>query len=190
MRKDYAPEEDPTHPDHYAFTEGRKLGWEMAEWRPEVADAISSLNNSDPWIKGFSQGNDDCRFQELYFENYMTPEEGRLHNYNIEKQAQMIADKKDPEFIEYEKGYNQGYLLAKEMPEVAQYLAEIKSHQPWISGIRDGREQHTAEMLRDARPKWLDPDHSSKADFNKAKDRDQDKADPAPKKDKGDKDER
>lgn len=46
---------------------------------------------------------------------------------------------------EYNKGFNEGYLLAQHMPELSEKLASIKSDSPRIQGMIDGRKEFLIE---------------------------------------------
>ncbi|HVN67509.1 MAG TPA: hypothetical protein VMT55_03985, partial [Candidatus Sulfotelmatobacter sp.] len=72
----------------------------------------------------------------------------------------------------YLTGFNQGYILTEHLPQVAEKLATIQSkeNEPWISGIRDGREQYFADQVRGFRPKWLDQERGPAPDTGPAKD--------------------
>lgn len=46
---------------------------------------------------------------------------------------------------EYNKGFNEGYLLAQHMPELSEKLASIKSDSPRMQGMIDGRKEFLIE---------------------------------------------
>ncbi len=75
---------------------------------------------------------------------------------------------------EYQKRFNEGYTIAKYMPELAeQLLSAMKEHEP-KNGFQDGRRQYLSEQGKDKRPAWLSGNRSSKAkpqlDKNKGRD--------------------
>ncbi len=65
---------------------------------------------------------------------------------------------------EYQKRFNEGYTIAKYMPELAQQLTEaIKDHEP-DNGFQDGRSQFLSEQVKDKTPAWLSGNRPSKAE--------------------------
>ena len=54
---------------------------------------------------------------------------------------------------EYLKGFNEGYLIGKHLPDVSNSLSRIESHSPRIEGFRDGQQQLILEQIRDQRIK-------------------------------------
>lgn len=59
------------------------------------------------------------------------------------------TDKIDPDFL---KGFNDGYLIAKYEPELAERLSKIKAASPHILGMQQGREQLLKEQLQGRMP--------------------------------------
>jgi hypothetical protein len=80
-------------------------------------------------------------------------------------------EKEHPDYKAYLTGFNQGYILADNMPKTVEALARSNSREPWISGIRDGREQFFADQVRGFRPKWLDQGRDLRSDPGPAKGR-------------------
>lgn len=79
-------------------------------------------------------------------------------------------DKVEPDYV---KGFNEGYTIAKHMPEIAEQLANIDSDFVRLAGFKAGREQHQAEQVRERLPVWLTGDRMSKNNPpDKPKDRD------------------
>jgi hypothetical protein len=76
---------------------------------------------------------------------------------------------------DYLKGFNEGYLISKEMPELAQQLSNINSQAERIVGMKDGHEQYTKEQI-DRTPKWLREDRLTSIE-EKEKEMDKDKDD-------------
>lgn len=66
---------------------------------------------------------------------------------------------KDTQETSYQKGFNEGYIISKHMPELADKLAQVKSTEPRMEGFRDGREEFMQE--KSYRPKWMTRDISS-----------------------------
>jgi hypothetical protein len=58
----------------------------------------------------------------------------------------------------YQKGFNEGYLISKHEPELAEKLSSVKSDHPRMEGFRDGRTEQTKEKER--YPEWLKRDFS------------------------------
>lgn len=71
---------------------------------------------------------------------------------------------------QYQKGFNEGYLIAKHLPKLSEQLGAITNETPRIEGFRDGRKQYAIEKAREHRPAWL------KGEAHKAQDKQQDKS--------------
>lgn len=56
---------------------------------------------------------------------------------------------------EYVKGFNEGYTIAKELPDLADKISAVKGDGPRLQGFQDGRKQFALDMARDLRPEWL-----------------------------------
>jgi len=76
---------------------------------------------------------------------------------------------------EYIKGFNDGYMLAKYTPELADKLAQVETTSPRIEGLKDGRERFAFEENSKHRSSWLKKDRSSVKDDKELTDRDFDK---------------
>lgn len=61
-------------------------------------------------------------------------------------------DKVDPAYL---KGYNEGYLFAKYLPELSKELSKTQGNTPRSIGFKDGREEFVSEQLKDKFPSWL-----------------------------------
>lgn len=73
---------------------------------------------------------------------------------------------------EYQKRFNEGYTIAKYMPELARQLTEaMKDKEP--NGFQDGQRQYLSEQGKDKLPAWLSGKRPAKAEPqpNKNKDR-------------------
>lgn len=57
---------------------------------------------------------------------------------------------------EYLKRFNQGYLMAQYMPELADQL--IPDIEKADSGLKAGMQQYSHERMKDLRPEWLKDD--------------------------------
>ena len=75
---------------------------------------------------------------------------------------------------EYVKGFNEGYTIAKHMPELAEKLANIDSDFIRLVGFKDGRKQFEAEQVKYRLPDWLSGERSKpeRDAPDKSKDRD------------------
>lgn len=73
---------------------------------------------------------------------------------------------------EYLKGFNEGYQLAKELPDMADKFSSIKSESERTKGFQDGQKQFVLEKAKEQRPAWLKDKKIEKA--NKSKDLDKD----------------
>lgn len=75
---------------------------------------------------------------------------------------------------EYKKRFNEGYALAKYMPEVAEILAQSLKDNERANGFRDGRNQYLNEQVKDKLPSWLSGTRPTKEKYqpDKSKDRD------------------
>jgi hypothetical protein len=70
----------------------------------------------------------------------------------------------------YQKGFNEGYLITKHLPEVSKQLAEIKSNSPRIEGFQDGRRQFVLEQTKERQPSWMKTEVPKSVDIDKRKD--------------------
>lgn len=63
---------------------------------------------------------------------------------------------KEQENIEqYQKGFNEGYLLAKFLPDLSRKLEQIKESNDRLNGIKDGRDQFIEEKKKIILPSHL-----------------------------------
>lgn len=63
---------------------------------------------------------------------------------------------------DYQKGFNEGYLITKHMSELSKQLADIKSEAPRLEGFRDGREEFMLEKEKELLPPWMKRDFKKK----------------------------
>jgi hypothetical protein len=54
----------------------------------------------------------------------------------------------------YKQGFNEGYIIAKHLPDLSDTLATVASTAPRIEGFQDGRKQFVLEQVRDRRREW------------------------------------
>ena len=59
---------------------------------------------------------------------------------------------------DYMKGFNEGYLLNKYMPELGQKLSEVVQNSLRGNGFKDGRSQERADQDIQKTPAWLKED--------------------------------
>lgn len=74
----------------------------------------------------------------------------------------------------YQKGFNEGYLIAQHMPELAEQLSRATGESPRLTGIRDGRQEYMAEQIRSLRPSRLKDRYSGYDDAEPDKQTDRD----------------
>lgn len=53
------------------------------------------------------------------------------------------------------KGYNDGYLMAQHLPDMADTLAQTDNVAPWFEGFREGHHALVLEQVQENRPEWL-----------------------------------
>lgn len=47
----------------------------------------------------------------------------------------------------YIKGFNEGYIITKHMPELSDCVVQVQSESPRLEGFRDGRKQLVLEKI-------------------------------------------
>lgn len=79
-------------------------------------------------------------------------------------------------FIEadYVKGFNEGYMLAKHAPDLAEQLAKATGTGSRLEGAKDAREVYLNEQFNEKLPGWLKDDPFAKPDLSAEKDKDKD----------------
>lgn len=84
-------------------------------------------------------------------------------------------DNEQPINSNYQKGFNEGYLVTKHWPEMADSIIAVKNETPRLSGFRDGQRQYVLEFTKANRPKWMqrNTDNSPNLDQNKGKEKDE-----------------
>jgi len=58
---------------------------------------------------------------------------------------------------DYQKGFNEGYLIAFHLPALANSISRITNQTPRFEGLRDGQKQFILEQAKDQLP-WLKRD--------------------------------
>lgn len=76
---------------------------------------------------------------------------------------------------DYQKGFNEGYIITKHLPPLSDSLAKIESTAPRIEGFQDGRKQFVLEQTKEHRPAWMKFDNQKGNDKDKAKDKDRER---------------
>ncbi|MBE7172471.1 MAG: hypothetical protein INR73_17935 [Williamsia sp.] len=89
----------------------------------------------------------------------------------------------DPEYL---KGFNEGYIIKQHMPDLADKLASSVGDSLRSQGFKDGRNEVLRERERERYPKWLRSDRLSSLEDKelRSKDRDKDKEDIEPERDR------
>ncbi|MGN8037832.1 hypothetical protein ACTJJ0_22260 [Chitinophaga sp. 22321] len=77
---------------------------------------------------------------------------------------------------DYIKGFNEGYTLAKHMPDLSEKLPTSLGSSERGQGFKAGRDQYILELEKQ-RPSWLRKDRLSDLDKDQNADRDKDDLD-------------
>ena len=56
----------------------------------------------------------------------------------------------------YIKGFNEGYVIAAHLPDIAKDVSKVNGSSPWLEGFREGLKQYVVEQIHVFRPAWLD----------------------------------
>lgn len=84
---------------------------------------------------------------------------------------------------EYIEGFNLGYKMTKDFPELAEFLDHTRGHNDKLDGLKDGRQQYLEEQLKEKTaeqtksshtPSWLNDDRLENLDREIDKDLDKD----------------
>jgi len=76
--------------------------------------------------------------------------------------------------LDYQKGFNEGYTIAKHLPELAEQLAKASLEGPRGAGLKDGQKQFSFEKSKDRYPSWLTGDRTAKDEIEPDKSKDMD----------------
>jgi len=94
----------------------------------------------------------------------------------------------EPVHPDYVKGFNEGYLIKQNLPELADRLADAVGDSLRSQGFKDGRSEVIRELERDRYPKWLRSDRLSSLEEKEQEERergkDRDKEDREPERDR------
>ncbi|PSR55791.1 hypothetical protein AHMF7605_20955 [Adhaeribacter arboris] len=82
------------------------------------------------------------------------------------------AHKPEPD---YQKGFNEGYTIAKHLPELAEQLAKATAENLRGNGFQEGRNQFLSEKAKERYPSWLTGERTSKGENEPTKTMDKDK---------------
>lgn len=55
----------------------------------------------------------------------------------------------------YQKGFNEGYLITKHLPELSDSIAKVENDTPRLNGFKDGKRQFVLEQTKSHRPQWM-----------------------------------
>lgn len=80
----------------------------------------------------------------------------------------------DPIHPDYNKGFNDSYLLAQHLPELAEKLSTLQGNSPRLQGMREGRQQYLSEQVKAKMPSWLKEDRLSKGNRSSPPDKKRD----------------
>ena len=83
-------------------------------------------------------------------------------------------DDKDSTPKEYQKGFNEGYLLAKHTPDLADKLLSASGESIQINALKKGIEEYKLEKTREHNPAWLKKGRLSELKDNSSKDKSKD----------------
>ena len=75
---------------------------------------------------------------------------------------------------EYQKRFNEGYTIAKYMPELAEQLSAAIQNYSHGAGFQQGRTQFLQEQAKQKLPSWLKGERSAKEDTSPGKQKDKD----------------
>jgi len=76
--------------------------------------------------------------------------------------------------LAFQKGFNDGYLLAKHMPDLAENLLKASGSSPFLDALKMGIEQYSIEKGKQPSFPWLSKDRLSKLSNKTDKSKDKD----------------
>lgn len=79
---------------------------------------------------------------------------------------------------EYLKAFNNGYLIAKHLPDLSEKLTSIKGDSPKLTGLKDGRDQFIREFEKERYPTWLRSERLKSKEQDQEKNKDKEKGGP------------
>ena len=66
--------------------------------------------------------------------------------------------------LNYKKGFNEGYIITKHLPELSDQLSQIKNETPRIDGFKDGRNEYFQEKAKERMNSFLKTNISNEND--------------------------
>ena len=72
----------------------------------------------------------------------------------------------------YIKGFNEGYIITKHLPEVSDCIVQVQSESPRLDGFRDGRKQLVLEKIAERHKTPLKTEQNKDIRQEPRKDRD------------------
>jgi len=72
----------------------------------------------------------------------------------------------------YIKGFNEGYIITKHLPEVSDCIVQVQSESPRLDGFRDGRKQLVLEKIAEQHKTPLKTEQNKDIRQEPRKDRD------------------
>ncbi|MVM32460.1 hypothetical protein GO755_20615 [Spirosoma sp. HMF4905] len=80
-------------------------------------------------------------------------------------------NKVEPDYL---KGFNEGYVIAQSVPDLAEQLVKVQTDSQRMAGFKAGRDQYVTERMREHLPSWLKADRSIKEQESPSKSKDRD----------------
>lgn len=81
----------------------------------------------------------------------------------------------DPTNPDYQKGFNDGYLIAGHEPDLADKLKNLPDTTPRMEGFQEGRKQLLRDKFRERLPGWVKDDPEKDMDQSIEPDKDMDR---------------
>lgn len=78
---------------------------------------------------------------------------------------------------DYQKGFNEGYLMKKYLPDMADKLGQGLDKSERGVGFQDGKNQYALEQRKERYPAWLKSDRLSNLDKDQDKNKEKDRGD-------------
>ncbi|WP_149242246.1 hypothetical protein [Dyadobacter sp. 32] len=80
-------------------------------------------------------------------------------------------DENDTIDPDYQKGFNEGYVFAKYLPELSEQLSKTELKSSRGIGFLDGRKEFISEQVKDKFPDWLKGNRTNSDKTSPGKDR-------------------
>jgi hypothetical protein len=75
---------------------------------------------------------------------------------------------------EYQQGFNDGYLIARHEPDLADKLKNLPETTPRMEGFQEGRKQLLRDKFKERLPEWVKDDPEKDVDQSIEPDKDMD----------------